>query len=551
MSGSSKVRLVPLGGLGEIGMNCMAIEDDRGIVLVDCGTAFPADDLGVDVLHPDFRWLLENAERVKGVVLTHGHEDHIGALPYLLAELDVPVWGPPHALGLVRRRLDEHDFAPHEVDLRAVHAGDCFSAGPFEIETVRVSHSIVEATALAIRTAAGTLLHTGDFNMDPHPPDGEPTDVARLKALGDEGVALLLSDSTNIDVVERPGSEREVGAALERIVRQATERVFVVLFASNVQRLRLLGEIAQRTGRKICLLGRSLGTHRDVATAVGRLAWPSNLLIAPEQARDWPRSELLVLAGGSQAERNSAMQRLASGVHPMLEIEPGDTVAFSARVIPGNERAVYNMMSDLLRRGARLHTRLSDPDVHTSGHAGRSEQQRMIELTRPRSFLPVHGTLHHLMKHAELAKELGVSDVLVIESGTLASFDPERGLSNGGRVPAGRVAIALGGTPIAPDSLRRRSELGRAGLCTVSVVLDDEGYIVAGPSVTSRGVPRVDDDERALRSIALEVAATLERIRTWRGVDTTEEARRAARRRLGELSNCRPLIEVHVLRAED
>jgi ribonuclease J len=551
MSSSRTVRLVPLGGLGEIGMNCMAIEQDDGIFLIDCGTAFPADDLGIDVFHPDFRWVLERADRVKGVVITHGHEDHIGALPYLLGELDVPVWGPPHALGLIRRRLAEHDFAKHEVDLREVGAGACFSVGPFDVETVRVSHSIVEATALAIRTAAGTLLHTGDFNMDPDPPDGEPTDVARLKALGDEGVALLLSDSTNVDVPARPGSEREVGAALERIVRQAPARVFVVMFSSNVQRLKLLGEIAQRSRRKLCLLGRSLGTHRDVATAVGRLQWPSDLLIAPEQARDWPREALIVLAGGSQAERNSAMARLASGVHPMLEIEPGDTVAFSSRIIPGNERAVYMMMSDLLRRGARLHTRISDPDVHTSGHAGRSEQRQMIELTRPSSFLPVHGTLHHLMKHAELAKELGVRDVMVVESGMRASFDREQGLLSAGTIPTGRVAIALGGTPIEPDSLRRRSELARAGLCTVSVVLDDEGFIVAGPNVTTRGVPRVDDDIGALASIASEVAATLERIRTWRGVDEVEEARRSARRRLGELSGCRPMIEVHLLRAED
>ena len=551
MPSDRTVHLVPLGGLGEIGMNCMAIEQDDGIVLVDCGTSFPSDDLGVDVLHPDFTWVHERADRVKGVLITHGHEDHIGALPYLLARLDVPVWGPPHALGLVRRRLAEHEFGRNQVDLREVHAGQCFSVGPFEVETVRVSHSIVEATALALRTRAGTLLHTGDFNMDPDPPDGEPTDVVRLRALGDEGIALLLSDSTNIDVPDRSGSEREVGEALDRIVRQSDERVFVVMFASNVQRLRMIGEIAQRHGRKLCLLGRSLGTQREVATAVGRLSWPSDLVVAPDQARNIPRNQLLVLAGGSQAERNSAMYRLAAGTHPALEIEPGDAVAFSSRIIPGNERVVYAMMSDLLRRGARLHTRLSDPDVHTSGHAGRSEQRQMIELTRPDAFVPVHGTLHHLLRHAEMAKTLGVRDVTVVESGTQIRFDAEHGLSKAGTVCSGRVAIALGGAPIEPDLLRRRSELGRWGLATISVVLDDEGFIVAGPNVTTRGVPRVDDDVAALGSVAREVAATLERIRTWRGVDVTEEARRAARRRLAELCGCRPMIEVHVLRAEE
>src|SRR5690606_28100144 len=299
----------------------------------------------------------------------------------------VPVWGPPHAIGLARQRLNEHELG--DADLRTAEAGRSYGVGPFEIEPVRVTHSIVEASALRIRTRAGVILHTGDFNLDPDPPDGEPTDEERLRQIGDETVNLLLSDSTNIDVADRPGSERAVGAALERLVSKATARVFVVMFASNVQRLMLLGDIAQRAGRKLCLLGRSLNTQVEIARRIRRLDWPSDLVISADQARTFPRDELLVLAGGSQAERNSAMRRIAGGTYPYMEIEAGDDVILSSRIIPGNERGVFEMMADLLRRGVHLHSRISDPDVHTSGHAGRSEQLRMLELTRPRAFLPV------------------------------------------------------------------------------------------------------------------------------------------------------------------
>ncbi len=313
----------------------------------------------------------------------------------------------------------------------------------------------------------------------------------------------------------------------------------------------LLGEIAQRSGRKICLFGRSLATQHEIATAIGRLAWPSDLLIAPEQARDFPRERLLVLAGGSQAERNSAMNRLALGSHQLLEIEPDDTVVFSSRIIPGNERVVFTMMNDLLRRGARLISRVSEPDVHTSGHAGRSEQAEMISLIRPRAFVPVHGTLHHLTRHAELARELGISDVLVVENGTSFSYHPERGLARGEAVPCGKIAVAIGGERLEPETLKRRADLGRAGVISVSVVIDEEGFVVTGPSVSARGVPGVDDDELALRTIAQEVARALERIRSWHDADEIEEVRRAARRAVALRVGCRPAIEAHVLRLDD
>lgn len=544
------IRIVPLGGLGEIGMNCMAIEQKDGILVVDCGTSFPFDDLGVDVFHPDLRWLIERVERISGIFLTHGHEDHIGGMPYLLDELDVPVWGPRHSLGLVRRRLAEHGFSPEQVELNEALAGARYAVGPFEVEPVRVSHSIVEATALRIHTRAGTILHSGDFNMDPNPPDGEPTNEARLREIGDDGVALLLSDSTNVDVPVRLGSERDVGRVLEQLVRESPARVFISMFASNVQRLILLGGIAERTGRKICLLGRSLLTQREVGEQIGRLRWPAGVTISPEQAVTWPRDELIVLAAGSQAETSSSMLRLANGTHHLLKIEPDDTVILSARAIPGNERPVFHMMMEILRRGARLHTRYSEPYLHTSGHAGQTEQKRMIDLLRPRSFLPIHGTLHHLIKHAELARTIGVSDALVVENGNAVELGSE-GLRAGGSVPAGKVAIAEGGEPIGPDTLRRRADLGRSGVATISVALDRAGFVAAGPHVTTRGIPGVDEDADALRSVARVVARALVRARNLRPADVVEQVRRAARRELFELCGCRPVVEVHVLGPHD
>jgi ribonuclease J len=542
------LRLIPLGGLGEIGMNCLVVEDQGKMVLIDCGAAFPEDDLGIDVIHPDFDYVLTRREQLCGVFLTHGHEDHIGALPYLLSEVEVPVFGAPHALGMARRRLYEQGFAPQELDFRVATPGQGYSVGPFEIEPVRVAHSIVEASALSIRTSVGQLFHTGDFNLDPEPPDGEPTDEHRIRELGDSGVGLLLSDSTNIDVGERQGSERAVGQVLERLIQAAPARVVVALFASNIQRLILLGEIARRTGRKLCLLGRSLEAQVAVAREIGRLSWLSDLLVAPDDVREMKRERVLILAGGTQAERLSAMRRLAEGIHPLLTLEAGDTAILSSRVIPGNERPVMAMVNALLRRGLTVHTRITEPGVHTSGHAGRAEQSRMIELTRPRSFLPVHGTLHHLLRHAELGRSLGVEQALAVENGSVVAFDG-RQLSQVDEVPHGRVSIALGGEPLSAENLQRRQELARGGIAHVALAFEGK-KLSAPPGIATRGVPAVDGNDAALRALALEAARAVEQFREGRGIDLSEHVRRSVRRKLEDFSGTRPVVEVAFLKVD-
>jgi ribonuclease J len=548
VSPESIVRLIPLGGLGEIGMNCLVIEDQGSSVIVDCGAAFPEDDLGVDVIHPDFDYVLQHRDRLRGVFLTHGHEDHIGALPYLLSELEVPVWGPPHALGMARKRLLEHGFGPNELDFRVATPGQSYELGPFQIEPVRVAHSIVEASALAIRTSQGIIFHSGDFNFDPDPPDGEPTDEARIRELGDEGIGLLLSDSTNIDVPERAGSERSVGAVLERLIQNAPARVVVALFASNIQRLILLGEIARRTGRKLCLFGRSLDAQVTVAKEIKRLGWLSDLLVSADEVREMKRERVLILAGGTQAERLSAMRRLADGIHPLLSLQEGDTVILSSRVIPGNDRPVIAMINAMHRRGLTVHTRITEPGVHTSGHAGRSEQRRMLELTRPRCFMPVHGTLHHLLRHAELGRSLGVSQTVVVENGSVVGFDGQSA-NKIDAVRSGRVPIAIGGEVLSGENLQRRQEMARLGIATVALALDGR-KLRGSPVVSTRGIPCVDGDPAALRSLALEAARAVEQFREGRGLELGEHVRRSVRRKLEDLSGTRPVVEVSVVQAD-
>jgi ribonuclease J len=546
---------VPLGGLGEIGMNCLALEQPDGILVVDCGVNFPDDDRGIDVLHPDFRFLSEQADRIAGVFLTHGHEDHVGALPFLLSRLKVPVWGPRHALKIAERRVRERArrYPPAALDFRVALPGQVYRVGPFEVEPVRVSHSIIEATALAIRTRAGTIVHTGDFKFDPAPPDGEPTDERRLEALGDAGVELLLSDSTNIGTSTGSSggaeSEATVATALHELIERAPRRVVVGLFSSNVQRLISLGEIAVRTGRKIALLGRSLRSHVETAHELGHLAWGDALIARESELAGIHPAELLVLAGGTQAETGSALTRIAGAEHPVFNLQTGDSVIFSCRIIPGNERRVSRMLNQLLRQDIELFTRANVPNVHTSGHASRAELTHMIELTRPRCFIPVHGTRQHLEEHAKLARGLGVAECAVIENGQALRLH-EGQLSPAGGVPSGRIAIDLGQEPLAEQVLHERRDLGRHGTLHVCAVLDGSGALQAPPQLAAWGMAALDG-EAATRRLTLETEQILRKqAKRWlqRGLDPSLELERFLMYRLERLLGRRPCVSVQIVR---
>ncbi|MGH7269251.1 MAG: ribonuclease J, partial [Polyangiaceae bacterium] len=490
------VRILVLGGLGEVGMNCLALEQRGEVLVIDCGVTFDNRGLGIDVVHPRFEAL--DGAHVVGLFITHGHEDHIGAVPYFLRRFDAPVFGPRYALNLLRERAAEHEVLSHAV-LNAVAPRERQRVGSFDVEPIRVTHSIADSTALAIRTDAGLVVHTGDFKFDETPPDGETFDFPRFEQLGDEGVRLLFSDSTNVDAMGPTGSEEGVARALDAIVAQADQAVVVGMFASNVHRLRALGEIANRHGRKIVTLGRGVATHARVARATQRLTgahagrpyleWSPDAVWPAERIGEIPRRKILAVATGSQGERAAALARLARGEHPAMKLAPSDTVVLSSRVIPGNEAGATRVMSDLLRQGVELRTWWSDRAIHVSGHAHRPEQRRMIELVRPNAFVPVHGTLHHLTRHAALAREAGVAQVCVLENGDEATLDAE-GLQRTGRVTAGRVHI-FAGREQADSVLGDRTALASHGVVHLVVPVDARGRPAGEMDLVTRGV--VDD----------------------------------------------------------
>ena len=526
-------------------MNCMAIVQRGEALLVDCGVTFDDRGLGVDVVHPDFSPLDRMDVRVAGVAVTHGHEDHIGALPYLLKRHDVPVYGPPYALGLVRERLEEHEVLEH-ARLFETAPGRAFELGSFRVEPIRVTHSIADATALAITTDVGTIIHTGDFKFDESPPDGEQFDVDRFRALGDAGVTLLLSDSTNVDAEGATGSEADVGAVLERLVLESRGAVVVAMFASNVHRLRLLGEIARKAKRKIVLLGRGVGTHARVARKAGYLPWPDEIVLPDELARERPRSEILAIATGSQGEANAALARLARGEHPTFEVLPGDRVILSARTIPGNEPEVHAIMGSLLRRGVEVVTRATERGVHVSGHGHRPDQRRMIELVRPRCFVPVHGTIHHLTRHAELARQVGVPSVAVVENGRVVEVTEDRVLL-GETFGAGRVHV-WAGREVPTTVLRERAALAQEGAAFCSVTIGEAGRVDV--FVVTRGVM---DDETARTDLAAAETAVRRALADAPEHATddylAEQARLAVRRTFKQRRGMKPVTVARIHRA--
>jgi ribonuclease J len=498
----SPLRIVPLGGLGEVGMNCLALELDGSILVIDCGVTFPDHEPGVDIIHPDFAYLLERKEQIKAVVITHGHEDHIGALPYLLADVDVPVYGPRYALALVRERLSEFEL-PHEPRLIELKARERLQLGAFEVEPFSVTHSIPDSTGLVLRTRIGTLVHSGDFKIDPAPTDGQHFDLDFMRSCGDAGVRVLFSDSTNVDVSGVSGGEAEVAGALERQIRQAEQRVVVSMFGSNVQRLAAVLRVARELHRHVLLLGRSLQTHARIAEKLGLLPRPLPIYVSSDLAQTLPRNKLLVIASGSQGEPKAALARLAARTHHHLKLDEGDTLILSARTIPGHERVVHSLVDDFERQGVHVLRRHDDPSLHVSGHACREEQMQLISLVRPETFVPVHGTFHHLRRHAALARECGIHDTPVIENGAVLEVDATSSRVTG-QTTVGRIHVQ-GGTELPDIVLRDRSLLSEVGIVMVTLNIDEDGALRTPPRVLTRGVIWEDEEAPLLADVVREV----------------------------------------------
>lgn len=543
---ADSVTFFPLGGLGEIGMNCFALRQGEQILVVDCGATFPDDDVGVDLVVPDFRWLWEHGSKIVGIFITHGHEDHIGALPHFLRGLrhTPPVFAPAHASALIASRLSEQKMDSDCLHL--VRPGERYEVGAFVVEPIAVAHSIVDATALCIETKVGRILHTADFDLDPEQPAGHLTNAARLSELGESGITLLLSDSTNIDVPERFHGEGDVYREIRRKIFEAPQRVVVGMFSSNVHRLKALIEAAEITGRKLCLLGRSLIRQVRICSDLGYLNYKSDLLVSPDDVGDLAPSETLIVAGGSQGEAPSSLRRLSLGTHSSLTLDAGDWVLLSSRVIPGHERAVHVMTGDFLRRGVQVISGREAPRIHTSGHASRSELAQMMVWTRPRSFIPVHGTLHHLRRHQALAQEMGIPASAVVENGTPVEIRSSGELRVLSPVASGAVRLIAGGEVLGVKSRRRRTDLARRGTLFLSVAIDEQGLKVGQAHITSQGVAGIDDDEDALQVLVSRVQEVLQRGRHPRTVDLKEALGRALRSVALEMCGAKPIISVHV-----
>jgi ribonuclease J len=493
------VRLIPLGGLGEIGLNMLLVESAGDLLAIDCGLMFPDDELpGIDYVIPDFSYALAKREGFRALILTHGHEDHIGALPYLLRDVQLPVYGTPFTLALVGERLREHGLL-EGADLRPLRPRDRVRIGPFGIQAIRVTHSIVDGIGLAIDTAVGTLVHTGDFKLDTAPLDGEPPDYRTLTELGERGVLVLCSDSTNVD---RPGhtpSETEVGAALAERFERARSRIIISTFASHIHRIQQVLRLAERFERCVALLGMSMQKNVALAAEHGYLRIPPHVLVSVDELAALPARHQVILSTGSQGEPNSALALMAAGEHKYVQVEAGDLVILSSRVIPGHERTVGRVVNGLYRRGAEVLYE-DNAFVHVSGHASQEDLKLMLTLTRPRYFLPVHGEYRHLLAHARLATGVGVpaERVFVIEDGMgieVSSADARVV----GRFPAGRVLVdGKGVGDIGAVVLRDRQILANEGLVAVALVVDREGGVVSGPQIASRGVVYVKENEALL-----------------------------------------------------
>ncbi|MBL9038405.1 MAG: ribonuclease J [Archangium sp.] len=545
------IDVVPLGGLGEIGLNTMAVVHGGERMLIDCGLMFPrSDQFGVDVVIPDFGWLLDEPASLQAIVLTHAHEDHLGALPWLLRELPVPVYGTRFTLALARHKLEE---AGLRADLREMAPRTPFRVGTqFTVEPIRVTHSVPDAVALAVTTSSGTAIHTGDFKLDGMPTDGQLTDLERFGELGERGVTVLLSDSTNAEVPGWTGSEQLVRETFERLVSTATQRVIVGLFGSHLHRVHALMQLARRFNRRVILGGRSLIRNVELAREAGILSVPEGLLVAWENAGEVPPAQQLVICTGAQAEPLAALSRLADGGGGPVRIDDGDTVVLSSRTIPGNEQAVSLLVNRLLARGARLAYASIEPGVHVSGHASQDEQRKMIEVVQPKHFVPIHGELRHLLQHRELARRAGLDDsrTFVLTDGDSLRLDPS-GVTTRGKVPAGHLLTRRDGFGTVTEAvLAERRAVAADGVVVCAVALPPGGgTLLSGPTVSARGL---QGDELAALSLAADGARLALSEMPTRELADDERVRealtRGVRRVFKQLLGTRPHVMPVVLR---
>jgi len=544
-----KLKIIPLGGLGEFGMNSMAIRYGDDIIVVDAGMAFPDDELlGVDIVTPDFTYLKQNAAHVRGVILTHGHEDHIGGVPFLLNEISVPVYGTAFTLALVERRLEEHGMVD-DVKLNKVKVGDRLELGPFSIEFIHVTHSIVSCVMLAITTPLGVIMHTGDFKVDPTPTDNILFDLHTLADYGKRGVLLLLSDSTNVD---RPGyteSERAVGPRLEDLFARTPRRLVISCFSSSIHRLQQILDFAHQYGRKVAFFGRSMTNTTEIAHDLGLLTIPDGVLLRPQDAMSLPPNKVACVVSGTQGEPMSALSRVAVDNHKHLTIERGDTVALSARIIPGNEKAIYRMINHISRRGPDVVYGTMNPPIHVSGHGSAEELRLVLNLVRPKYFVPVHGEYRQLERHAKLAQHLshsGLEATFVLESGDTLDID-SRGARKGETVPVGRICIDSGTLDevVQDFVIRDRRHLSEDGFVLPIILINKHtGRSEVLPEIVSRGFISEDTDGvlKEARQIVMKTleSSTTEERGDW-GV-MQEKIRTDLKRFLNKQTQRRPLI---------
>ena len=489
---AGKLHVIPLGGLGEFGMNCMALRWGDDIIVIDAGLMFPeAELLGVDIVVPDISYLLENRQHVRAIILTHGHEDHIGGLPWILSELSVPVYGTEFTLAYVEEKLEEHQLLDDTV-LEEIRAGERFKVGPFTINPIQVTHSLVDCVSLAIHTPLGVVIHTGDFKVDPTPTDNRLFDLHSFAEYGKEGVLALLQDSTN---VERPGytpSERAVRRKFDEVFSRTQRRLFISCFSSSIHRIKLAIELAYEYRRKVALVGRSMTDSTEIAQDLGYIEIPDGQLIHPGEIKNYPPDRVCVMISGTQGEPMSGLSRAAVDNHKHAKIEPGDTVVLSSRIIPGNEKAIYRMIDHLFRREAHvIYEDGSQPPVHVSGHASQEELKLIMNLVKPRYFIPIHGEYRQLKRHAELAASMhgAVGSVIMLESGDILEFD-ELGARKVGRAPVGRVCIDSGSrTDVVEDLIiKDRRHLSEDGIVLPIIAINKlTGLVETAPEIVMRG----------------------------------------------------------------